>query len=350
MLATLVVALASAAGATEFEEPCTGSDDWVRLTSSEWLKGNLRRMRSRNVEFWSQEMKTLRFEWKKVAELCMGHEARFVTEGYVVFRGYGIVRDDHVVIETSEGKVRFPRAELMAILPRTGGERDKWGFKIGVGVDANVGNTEQTAINANLSINREDRWTRGKIAYSGSFGTADGDENINRHRLEGKLDWFFTRHLYWSIVDIPVLYDKFQNLDVRVTPSTLLGWQVFDLAGFVWNVEAGIGYQYTDFISVEPPQDASVSDAAIRLSTNFKWDIVNDLELKFRHDTILVPTDMGQTSLYSSAVLKYELTDLLKLETTLVHSRIWEPVPTADGTQPESDDFQLIVGFAFEVY
>ncbi|MBW2385838.1 MAG: hypothetical protein JRG92_19575, partial [Deltaproteobacteria bacterium] len=91
MLATLVVGLASAVGATELEEPCTGSHDWIRLTSSEWLKGNLRRMRSRSVEFRSEEMKTLSFEWKKVAELCMGQEARFVTEGYVVFRGYGIV-------------------------------------------------------------------------------------------------------------------------------------------------------------------------------------------------------------------------------------------------------------------
>ncbi|MBW2386435.1 MAG: DUF481 domain-containing protein, partial [Deltaproteobacteria bacterium] len=135
-----------------------------------------------------------------------------------------------------------------------------------------------------------------------------------------------------------------------LTPSTLLGWQVFDLARFEWKVEAGVGYQYTNFISVEPLQEPSVSDAAIRLWTSFKWDILSDLDLKFQHDTILVPTDMGQTSHYTRAILKYELTDLLKLETTFVHSRIWQPVPTADGTQPKSDDFQLIVGFAFEVY
>jgi putative salt-induced outer membrane protein YdiY len=307
-------------------------------------------MRDRSVEFRSEEMKTLSFEWKKVAELCMGQEARFVTEGYVVFRGYGIVSGDHVVVETPDGRVRFPRAELLAILPGTISELNKWGFKIGAGIDANVGNTEQTAINANFSLRREDRWTRGEIAYFGSYGTADGQENINRHRLDNKFDWFFSRHLYWSIVDIPVLNDRFQNLDVRVTPSTLLGWQVFDLARFEWKVEAGVGYQYTNFISVEPLQEPSVSDAAIRLWTSFKWDILNDLDLKFQHDTILVPTDMGQTSHYTRAILKYELTDLLKLETTFVHSRIWQPVPTADGTQPKSDDFQLIVGFAFEVY
>jgi putative salt-induced outer membrane protein YdiY len=350
LLAILLASSALQTTAAEIEEPCTGQSDWIRLTSSEWLKGDLRRMRSLSLDFKSKEMKALRLEWKKVAEVCLGTQARFVTAGYTVYLGKGVVRDDHVIVDTPEGKVRFPRTELLAILPGAGREIEKWGFKLGAGVDANVGNTEQTALNLNVALRREDRWTRGEVSYFGSYGTADRQENLNRHRIDANLSWFFSRHLYWVVIDLPFLYDKFQNLDVRVTPNSGLGWQLFELAVFELSLEAGLGYQYTEFISVVPPQDPTASDAAVRLAMNFKWDVLNDLQLKLDHDTLLVPTDMGQTSLYTRAILKYELTDLLKLETTFAHSRIWKPVRRADGTRPDSDDFQLIVGLSFEIY
>ena len=239
--------------------------------------------------------------------------------------------------------------DLIDLLPGRDREIRKWGFTLGAGVDANVGNTNQTAINANMSIRREDRLTRGEIAYNGTFGTADHRLNVNRHRLDNNLDWFFSRYLYWSLIDMPVVYDQFQNIAVRLTPSTGLGWQIFDRPRFELSFELGAGYQYTSYLSTQRFQDSTVNDAALRLSVDLDWDILSDLNLKLSHDTLFIPTDIGQTSNYTRATLKYEITDLFSLETTLVHNRIWEPVADAQGDVPDPDDFQLIVGLSIEL-
>ena len=280
----------------------------------------------------------------------MGKPARFATEEYAVFTGRGTVRDDRVLVDTEDGEISFARADLMAILPGTTSELDRWGVQMGLGLDANEGNTKQTAFNANVAIRREDRTTRAEVAYSGTVGTASGQENINRHRIDTRGDLYLSKRYYWSILDMPFLYDKFQNIDARVGPSTGPGLQIFDNPGLEWSVVGSVGYQYTSFISAPPGGPSDVNDAIVRFSTDFKWDIVQNLEFKLRHDTTVVATQIGLTNLYTRVALKYEVTWLLKLETAIVHNRIFDPVPRADGTRPESDDVQLIVGFNLATY
>ena len=43
--------------------------DWVRLASGEWLRGNIERMRDGSMEFNSDEIKLITYDWKKVREL-----------------------------------------------------------------------------------------------------------------------------------------------------------------------------------------------------------------------------------------------------------------------------------------
>lgn len=350
ILILLCLSAPSPSSAADLEKPCTGSHDWVRLTSSEWLKGDLRRMRYRYLDFWSREMKSQRIKWRKVAELCMARDARFVRKGYSVFVGRGVVRDDSVIVETKHGEVRFPREELTAVLRGTESELDRWGIHLGLGVDANVGNTEQTAVNLSGAIRREDRFTRAEVEYTGTIGTASGEQNINRHRVASQVDWFFTRQLYWTVLTMPAVYDRFKNIDLQLSPSTGIGWQVFDRSGLEWSLEGGIGYQYSSFISVQAQQAPTASDAVLRLGTSLSWDIISNLELKLDHTTTFIPTDPGLTTLYTRAALKYEITWLLKLETAIIHNRTFEPVRRADGSRPEADDMQLIMGFSFDTY
>ena len=310
----------------------------------------MRRMRSRYMDFWSREMKARSIKWSKVVVLCMAGHARFVTEAGAVFIGVGEVRGDRVTIETPTGKIAIPRDDLMAILPGEARELDRWGYRVGIALDANVGNTEQTAFNPSASIRREDYRTRFEVAYTGTFGTANRVENINRHRVETKLDWFFSRRFYWAILDMPAVNDKFQNLNLRIAPSSGLGLWVFDRSGLEWSVELATGLQYTRFISVPLLQNPEATDAVVRFGTEFKWDIVQNLEFKARHDTLLVPTELGLTSLFTRVALKYEITWLLKLETAVVHNRVFEPVPAANGQVPKPDDLQFIVGFTLDTY
>ena len=307
-------------------------------------------MRSREIQFWSREVKSRRIKWRKVVVLCMARPARFATEGRQVYAGIGQVRGDRVIVETLEGRISFPRTELLAILPGEDREIDRWGLRLGAGLDANTGNTEQVSLNASASIRREDKTTRAEIGYAGTFGSVNGEENINRQRIDTSLEYFFSKRFYLVVFAMPVTYDKFQNIQARIAPAAGPGWQIFDGSDFEWAVDAGAGYQYTQFISVPVGQPEAVNDALLRISTTLKWDILSDLELKLRHETTFVPTEPGLTNLYTRAALKYEITWLLKLETAVVHNRVWDPIPTFDGTTPDPDDLQIILGFTLDAY
>jgi hypothetical protein len=345
-----LVAVSGAANGQALPKPCSDEKDWVQLSSAEWLRGDLRRMRGKRVEFKSKKLKSQTLKWKDVVELCLPRVARWVREGPIVTQGLGHMAAGEVVVVTANGEVRFPRRDLVAVLPGEASELERWGVKLTLGLDAHVGNTEQTAYSASGEIWREAHSSRFLFGYQGSVGTADGQENVNKHRLNSFYDYFFTKRFYWTVIDAIASYDRFQNIGIRFTPSTGPGYMIVDRPNLDWRVAAALGYQYTSFISVAPGEAASTSDLAVVLSTEFEWEIVNDFKFNLSNWTILVPTDFDQTSLRTRGQVTYEITDLLRLEITAIHDFLNQPVSKNDGTVPDSHDFQLILGLGVEIW
>ena len=54
--------------------------DWLRLTSGEWLKGRLKRMREDEIEFDSDKLDLVTFDWDKVDQLHCPHVNTYVFE------------------------------------------------------------------------------------------------------------------------------------------------------------------------------------------------------------------------------------------------------------------------------
>ena len=335
----------------ELPAPCSGGDDWLQLDSAEWLRGNLRRMRNRTVEFNSEDLNSQTFDWDDdVATLCMAGIARFVRTNHEMIQGIGHVGQETVSILAATGQVEFPRSDLVAILPGRSSELDRWSFKLSLGGDFNTGNTNQSSLNASVVIDREDSWTRTQLAYYGSYGAADGVVNVNRYRIETGVDYFITRRFYAQPLDAALQYDEFQNIEARVSPTAGFGYRVVEKSWLEWDFEVAMGYQYLQNISVVAGQQLYRSDFIGRLSTYFKWTIVNDLKLTVNHTSLIVATDIGRTSGHTRSVLSYKVNDLIDIETTFVHDRVWEPVPNAAGVTPKKDDFQLIFSLAVNVW
>lgn len=328
--------------------PCTGPWDWIRFDSGEWMRGRIYRMRRKQVEYRSKRLKKQTEEWKNVSELCLPNPTRFVLEDYRVLVGRARLRGDTLVVTGRDGNRTADRAAIIAILEGDTSEWNRWTGKVSAGVDAQSGNTDQATLTASGELAREDRNSRAEAMARSTLGTSGGEENVNKHRGEVKLDIFVTRRIYWNTIDTSFSHDKFQNLSFRAVPTMGIGWHMFDRTGFEWDVEAAGGYQYTSYISVGPFQAPDEQDGVVRLATRLKWDIITDLKLRLNHDTVLVPSNFGLTSFHTRVELSYEITDLLALEFTLVHDRVREPVRSADGRLPEKDDVQMIFGLALE--
>ena len=351
LLGVTWVAPVSQAKVKELPAPCTGSDDWLQLDSAEWLRGNLRRMRNRTIEFNSEDLNSQTFDWEDdVATLCMAGIARFVRADHEMIQGIGHVDQETVSILSATGQVEFPRSDLVAILPGRASELDRWSFKLSLGGDFNTGNTNQSSLNASVVVSREDSLTRSQLAYYGSYGAADGVVNVNRYRVEAGVDYFLTKRFYAQPFDAALQYDEFQNIEARVSPTAGFGYRVIEKSWLEWDLEAAMGYQYLRNISVVPGLPIYRNDFIGRLTTYLKWTIVNDLKLTVNHTSLIVATDIGRTSGNTRSVLSYKVNDLIDIETTFVHDRVWEPVPNAAGVTPKKDDFQLIFSLAVNVW
>lgn len=323
--------------------PCSGPYDWVRLNSGEWLRGRVYRMRRNELEYRSKKLKGQTVKWKDVSELCLPEPTRFVLEHHRIVIGRARLRGDVLTVTGSEGDRTVERREIIAILSGDQSEINRWRARASIGIDARTGNTKQTTIDSTGGLIREDSNSRAQLLYYGTYGTSNDILNVNKHRGDVKLDIFFSRWIYISAIDAILIHDEFQNIQFRAIPTAGLGWSVFDRPSFEWDLEAGGGYQFSNFIAGAPDE----GDGVIRLGTRLQWDLISDLKFNATHDTILVVTNFGLTTYNTRATLSYELTDFLSLDFSIVHTRVREPV--SDGERvPENDDLQMVFSLALE--
>ncbi|MBT8465536.1 MAG: DUF481 domain-containing protein [Deltaproteobacteria bacterium] len=333
----------------EFTIEFGDTKDWLRLTSGEWLKGEIHWMREKDLEFDSDKLDLLTFSWSKVNQLHSPRVNTYVFEGKIDVAGRAVVTKEKVIIETSDGVVTYPRDQLLAILEGARRERNWWSTKLAVGLSANAGNTNQGQMNIRWKLVRADPRTRSALSYDGTFGYSNREQNVNRHLGEAGVIFFYSRRLFFSPATVQLLNDRFQNLKLRATPGVGAGVHVFDTKKVTWDVGGALGYQYIRFLSTAAGLENPQNDGFVSVQTYADFDFTDDVELTIEWLTNVVYTQIGLTNHIGTANFSVEITDIFGLETSFKFYRTERPPPRADGTVPESNDYQLIVSLALEI-
>jgi hypothetical protein len=203
--------------------------DWMRLTSGEWLKGRLKRMREDEVEFDSDKLNIVKFSWDKVDQLHCPDVNTYVFDDKLDVVGRGVVTKNKVLIETTEGVETYPRIELLSIVEGEPRERNFWSTRLSFGFSGTAGNTNQGQLNAHWDLARADQRTRTELSYDGSFGYANSEQTVNRHLGRALLKLFISRRWFFVPATADFLNDKFQNLKFKTTPAAGAGIHIFDL-------------------------------------------------------------------------------------------------------------------------
>ena len=324
--------------------------DWVQLASGEWLRGNIERMRDGSMEFNSDEIKLITYDWKKVREL---HSPRANTYNFTDgtdLVGPAMINEEFVAVQTVDGMVTRPRVELQAIIEHTRRERNYWSTVLRFGLSGNAGNTENLTLNAFWQLVREDTLTRAAITYDGTFGTASRAEVANRHLAGGDVDIFVHPIIYVKALTGQLLYDKFQNIRLRATPATGVGFHLITTYVVNWDLEfAPLGYQYLSLIdpatAVENPQN----DAYMMFRMFADIDFTDDIQLLLDWRTNLVYTTIGNTNHVGSLDFTVRVTTLLHLNTSFLYLRTEQPFPRSDGTIPKQNDYQIVFGISLRI-
>jgi hypothetical protein len=330
------------------EAPGTREVDWVQVDSGEWVRGELKRVHDEKLSFDSDEFGDVTLDWGDVASLIPARVVTCRLPGRRLVTGTLEMRNGVVRIDTGTEVVEVRRQDVVGILPGKGEELGFWSGSASLGLSARAGNTEQMDLTMRAEVRRQTALTRFKTSYTGEISTVDKDTTANSHRVPATFDVFLTRRFFVTVPGFEYYTDEFQNIQSRFTAGLGLGYEIVDKSWVEWEVGTGAAYQYTAFESVETG-DSIAHDAALVASTEFDFDLPRGLEWDNMYKLQLVVTDLDKTNHHAESTISFDVWGPLELDVTFIFDRVENPVPTAGGDVPKSNDYRFTVGLSIEL-
>jgi hypothetical protein len=318
----------------------------VQLKSGEWLKGRIKAMQDRKLEFESEELDLLTFDWPDIRQLRSPrvNDLLFQTsDTRERASGPVVVTPQFVTVGDAEPRT-FPREQLTSIAPGGTKEANHWSGRIVAGLTLRAGNTKSTEYNAQMNLQRRTPESRLRFDYLGNFSTVNGVESANNHRVNAEFDYWVSRRLYAILPAAEYFRDRFQNIGHRLTLGAGVGWDLVSQPGLEWNVSTGPAFQHTWFDSVQSGESTGRGAAALTFGSRFDWTITRRIDLLVEYRGQFTKREIGETFHHAEATFEIELTRLLDLDISFFWDRIQVPKQQSDGTLPKQDDFRLVMG------
>lgn len=332
--------------------PSAVEHDWVKLSSNEWLRGKIKSMYQKKLEFDSDKLKLLSIKWKdvKILRSYRGNSINIDRYGDV----YGVleVTEQVVNIHNDYETLTFDRSQLISFVPGGDKETDFWVINITLGLDLKQGNTNQWDYNAKLNIKRRASKLRFELDYIGFISKTNGvneqlTETVNNHRITAFLEYYKTRYFFYNPVFAELFRDPFSNIELRATVGTGLGYSLIDDGETELSFSGGPAFMNTDFISVAAGEESSRLTGALVLRSYYKTDLINTLDFITKYNIQYTDDKSGGYSHHAIATLKQEIRGKLDFDVSLIWDRISKPAKDADGNVPEADDFRLTIGLSY---
>jgi len=317
--------------------------DWIQIKSGEWLKGRLKAMQERKLEFDSEELELLSFDWKDIRQVRSPNfnEMLFEHDGDVA--GPITITPEHVIVGGENPRV-LPRSELQSITPGGAKERNHWSGRVSAGLTLHSGNTKSVDYNAQASLQRRTPGTRLTFDYIGNISRVDDVESANNHRVNAEFDYWLSRRLYLIVPLAEYYKDPFQNIQQRFTLGAGAGYDLIYRPGLEWSVSTGPAYQRTKFVSVQPGEPPERSALALTFGTKFDWEITRRIDLVLEYRGQYTSKEVGETFHHSVITLELDLTKRFDLDVSFVWDHVQSPQQESSGAVPKKDDFRLVLG------
>jgi hypothetical protein len=340
------IASVIATNSVSWKPPGIGSDgaDWVQFKSGEWLRGQLKYIQNKEVEFDSDELDQQTLKLKDVRSVYTGHRVFTKFEGREPAYGTAVVSNNVVMVNGPE-ELNLPLDQLIGITPSGGrtGIRD-WSGNASVGLSLQSGNNSQTTLSASGELARRTPNTTLKLDYLGNYSQVNNVESANNDRVNGTYDIRLNRDWFVRPLQLEWYHDPLANISMRLTGGVGAGYYIFDRTGLEWIIAAGPGYQYTKFQAVEPGQSETATTPAGVLQSNFKVDITRRLTFTQTWQSTFTSQESGQYIHHAVTTLEFKIKRHLDLNVSYIWDYLQNPQVRSDGTHPQKSDTYLTVG------
>ncbi len=178
--------------------------------------------------------------------------------------------------------------------------------------------------------------------------TGTKNTTANDHRLNQKFDVYITRDFFWTPVFSEYYSDEFQNIASQVTVGVGLGYMFIDTSKTEWSISTGPAIVHTRYHEVPAGDKQEVTSPAMEFSTKLEYEISSMTDFKFDYKFTVTDKNSGSFKHHMVATIENELTSWMDLDVSFIWDRLKDPEPEATGTIPESDDYQLLIGFGID--
>jgi putative salt-induced outer membrane protein YdiY len=337
--------------------------DWIRLPSDEWLKGEIVSMYDGTLEFDSDELDDLSFDFADIKEIRTSRVVQIGFEKRDPAIGTMYMDGETVTITGDAGEVQFHRSEILTIIVGTPKEINYWSGYANIGGNIRSGNTDQLDYTGRLGAMRRSLRSRMRFDYIGNItrvdvkvedppGTTKTEETSNNHLATLGWDWFLTKRLFVNVIGAEWYRDPFVNIANRWTLTAGVGYQIIDTSRTSWDATLGPAWLSTEFESVEPDQDDTTDSGALRLGTSFDHEIKGDIDFYALYNAMFTDKENGTYLHHFDTGLDFELVGNLDFNISWVWDRVQDPrdIVLEDGTvqETEQDDFRIIFGLGWD--
>jgi putative salt-induced outer membrane protein YdiY len=321
--------------------------DWIQLKSGEWLKGRIKAMQDRKLEFDSEELDIQTFDWKDIRQVRSPQTLDVLFVDGEKVSGPVTVTPEQIWVGGPTMEIH-PRNQILGLTPGGSKERNYWSGKVSIGLTLRAGNTKQVEYNAQAHLQRRTPATRLSLDYIGNVSSVDGVESANNNRVNTEFDLWLSRRFYLLVPFAQYYQDPFKNLANQFTVGVGAGYDLVYHPDLEWNITTGPAYQYTWFESSQPGEATQKGTAALVFGSRFDWDITRRIELILEYRGQYTSREAGETTQHGVATLSLELTKRFDLDVSFVWDRISNPKVASDGTQPLPDDYRLVVALGVD--
>ena len=327
--------------------PRSGDFDWLQFKNGEWLKGEIKDLQDDSLTFDSDKLDELSLDFDDLEGLFSSKVNTLRFEDKTIVEGPFRIEGDTVTVMTADGERTFPRDTLRGIIPGRMTELNFWSGKLSVGGTIRQGNVNQTDLSMSFRVQRRSPGKRLVIEYNGAYGTVEGVKTANNHRFFFNNDIFFSRDLFVRVPSFEYFKDEFQNIEYRLTPGILVGYDIIDRNRLKWTVSGGPGYQVTKFFEPLAGTPGRTEDGVLLFATDAQWEATTKIDL-YGEYTLAVPVSGNNNNMRLTLGTDIEVWGNLDFDIKFILDFQSNPARLSDGSLPENSDVRLFFGLGWD--
>lgn len=325
--------------------------DWLRLTSGEWLKGDIISMYDDELDFDSDEFGEKSFDWEDVSELRSRFDQQIrMADGRVV-EGFLIVKEGKLSLISNGTEQQFPLSELLSITSAADTRVDLWDAKVTLGINVSQGNSNQIDYLLTAQAQRRTPTSRFNADYSYNYSESNGEaENVvtvNSSRFNAYFDWFYSANMFFRVIDYENYKDAQQNIKDRNTLGMSIGYHIVNTKRIEWDLTVGPSYVDTQYNA----ESGGNSDAsgAVSLGTLLDYQINSKIDFTFDYQIQFVSKESGTRTSHLKTGFEFEFIDDFEIDLLFYLDRTAKPIESSINSTPQENDYRLAlsVGYKF---